>query len=240
VNEATREPDAVEITWSSERTVRIALTSGKPDDRTRGLLNAWSDAVRAANLPGVRDVVRGYLTLTVLFDPGAPGLADADRRLRMLIGRLSASVAPTQSRQVEIAVCYDTPFAPDLEDVAEHCRLRPSKIVDLHSGASYVVEFLGFAPGFAYLSGLPEELVTPRHSTPRFRVPPGSVAIGGAQTGVYPMAMPGGWRIIGRTPQRLFDVRREQPAMLQPGDCVQFVPIDAIEFEERLRAIDHE
>ena len=132
-----------------------------------------------------------------------------------------------RSRLATIAVRYGGADGPDLDEVAALHGLRPSDVVDLHAGATYRVFFLGFAPGFAYLGPLPAELVTPRRATPRERVPAGSVAIAGEQTGVYPFETPGGWQLIGRTEERLWDLDpdRRSPALLQPGDSVRFRPL---------------
>ena len=125
---------------------------------------------------------------------------------------------------IEIPVQYGGDAGPDLADVAALAELSTSDVVDLHRGAEYRVFFLGFAPGFAYLGPLPEPIATPRLATPRERVPAGSVGIAGAQTAVYPFAMPGGWRIIGRTDAPMWDLTRDSPSLLRPGDRVRFVP----------------
>jgi len=113
---------------------------------------------------------------------------------------------------------------PDLANVALHSGLTEQQVVELHASVEYVVWFLGFQPGFPYLGGLPERLAMPRHAEPRLRVPAGSVGIGGAQTGVYPLATPGGWQLLGRTPLALFDPLRQEPVLLRSGDRVRFVP----------------
>jgi KipI family sensor histidine kinase inhibitor len=125
---------------------------------------------------------------------------------------------------MEIPVSYGGEFGPDLADVARHTGLTPERVVEMHAGAEYLVYFLGFAPGFAYLGGLPPELTTPRLTAPRKHVPAGSVAIGGNQTGVYPIASPGGWRIIGHTDAKLFEPGAPDPVLLRMGDRVRFVP----------------
>ena len=125
---------------------------------------------------------------------------------------------------IEIPVRYGGEDGPDLEAVAAAHDLRPADVAELHAAAVHTVLFLGFAPGFAYLGGLPEQLVTPRRATPRERVPAGSVAIAGEHSGVYPRSMPGGWNLIGRTDQALFDAGREPPSLLAPGALVRFVP----------------
>ena len=132
--------------------------------------------------------------------------------------------AAAESRLVEIPVRYGGEFGPDLPDVARHTGLTPERVIEMHAAAEYLVYFLGFAPGFAYLGGLPPELATPRLSAPRKRVPAGSVAIGGNQTGVYPIESPGGWRIIGHTDAKLFDPSAAEPVLLRMGDRLRFVP----------------
>lgn len=135
----------------------------------------------------------------------------------------SEAVIPT-SRLVEIPVVYGGEAGPDLEVVARHNDLTPAQVVALHSGALYIVYFLGFQPGFPYLGGLPEALASPRRASPRLQVAAGSVGIGGSQTGIYPLETPGGWQLIGRTSLRLFNPDSPTPTLLLPGDSVRFVP----------------
>src|SRR5207244_8298765 len=127
-------------------------------------------------------------------------------------------------RCLEIPVHYGGVHGPHLEEVARLHELTPRQVVDLHAATTYHLFMLGFCPGFGYLGPLPPELVTPRRGTPRPRVPAGSVGIAGNQTGVYPVDVPGGWQLIGRTTMRLWDVNREPAAILAPGDGVAFVP----------------
>jgi KipI family sensor histidine kinase inhibitor len=122
-------------------------------------------------------------------------------------------------------VRYGGEHGPDLQRVADHAGLSTTDVIARHAVAEYTVAMLGFAPGFPYLLGLDAALATPRLATPRTRVPAGSVAIGGAQTGLYPQASPGGWNLIGRTDRVLFDPQRDPPALLAPGDRVRFVPV---------------
>jgi KipI family sensor histidine kinase inhibitor len=127
-------------------------------------------------------------------------------------------------------VCYGGESGPDLDAVAEHAGLSRDDVIARHAAAEYTVAMLGFAPGFPYLLGLDRALQVPRRPSPRTRVPAGSVAIGGAQTGIYPRELPGGWHLIGRTPLVLFDPAREPPCLLAPGDRVRFREIEAGEF----------
>ena len=139
---------------------------------------------------------------------------------------MDAPVSPTvDARRIDIPVRYGGDDGPDLEAVARHACLDPEEVVRRHTGATYRVAMLGFAPGFPYLLGLDPALELPRRSEPRLRVPAGSVAIGGAQTGIYPRELPGGWHLIGCTPLHLFEPEREPPCLLAPGDEVRFRPL---------------
>jgi KipI family sensor histidine kinase inhibitor len=133
--------------------------------------------------------------------------------------------APPEPRHLEIPVRYGGEFGPDLADVSRHTGLTEARVVELHAAAEYVVYFVGFSTCFPYLGGLPPELATPRLPAPRKHVPVGSVAIGGAQAGIYPLASPGGWRLIGRTDLKLFDLAATPPPMLRMGDRVRFIPV---------------
>jgi KipI family sensor histidine kinase inhibitor len=182
---------------------------------------------------GVVDVVPAFASVTVFYEVTKTAGFDAlCAELEKSAARCAAETAAGQPRQVEIPVCYDGEFGPDLPAVAAHAGLSPADAAALHSGAGYDVHAIGFVPGFAYLSGLPEKLHVPRRATPRRSVPPGSVGIGGNQTGVYPLATPGGWNLIGRTQLRLFDAARAEPALLRAGDRVRFRAIEAREMTE--------
>ena len=135
-------------------------------------------------------------------------------------------------RKLDIPVCYDSDFALDLTSIADAHDLNADDVVRLHSNATYVVQMIGFSPGFPYLAGLPPSLHTPRRASPRMQVPAGSVAIGGEQTGIYSCKSPGGWNVIGRTPVQLFDPQRDPPCLLRTGDVIRFVPIDRKQFDD--------
>ncbi len=190
---------------------------------------ALTAALDAANLPGVLDIVPAYATILLAFDPtetDADTLADAVRRL----AREPAAAGAPPGRTITIPVVYGGEHGPDLPAVAAHAGLEPAEVIARHAGTEYTVACMGFAPGFGFLLGLPPELATPRRAEPRTRVPPGSVGIGGAQTGVYPLTTPGGWHLVGRTPLRLFDPSRLEPFVLRPGDRLRFRPIEPLEY----------
>ena len=172
---------------------------------------------------GILNLHPAYASVLIDFDPRRRQYEDVEAMVRE---RLEASDdhAVEDARTIEIPVCYGGECGPDLEDVARHTGLHAARVVELHASVPYLVYFLGFSPGFPYLGGLLPELATPRLAVPRKVVPAGSVAIGGGQTGVYPVDSPGGWRIIGRTMLRLFDPGADPPALLRIGDSVRFVP----------------
>ena len=178
---------------------------------------------RLGGVRGILNLHPAYSSVLVDFDPRLRAHAELEALVRELAG--AGCGADSIGRTVEIPVRYGGEYGPDLEDVARHTGLPAGRVVELHASAEYLVYFLGFSPGFPYLGGLPAELATPRLAAPRKLVPGGSVAIGGAQTGIYPMDSPGGWRIIGRTPLRLFDAQASPPALLAMGDRVRFTPI---------------
>jgi inhibitor of KinA len=171
---------------------------------------------------GVTNVHPAYASILIDFDPRKIRHRDIERVATELFAQAASAPLP-EPRTVEIPVAYGGANGPDLDAVAELTGHTPDEVVAMHSGAEYLVYFLGFSPGFPYLGGLPESIAAPRLETPRRRVPAGSVAIGGQQTGVYPIASPGGWRIIGRTPLRLFDPGADPPVLLRMGDHVRFV-----------------
>ncbi|RRJ65632.1 5-oxoprolinase subunit PxpB [Paenibacillus oralis] len=154
----------------------------------------------------------------------------AAARLRDVLSKLTNTGLPP-SKVVEIPVCYGGELGPDLAAVAEHHELTPEEVIDIHTSADYLVYMLGFAPGFAYLGGMPERIATPRRPTPRLSIPAGTVGIAGDQTGVYPLDTPGGWQLIGRTPVELFKPRQVPPTLLEAGDTVRFYPISRGQFD---------
>jgi inhibitor of KinA len=209
----------------------LVITVGdSADERTRLAVRACYERLRARPPRGMHDIVPGFTTVTVHYDPAAVQRAGAtpfDAAVAAVRDALAnrAMLDAALSRVIEIPVCYDASVAPDLGDVAAHARISPEQVAELHAAPEYVVHMIGFLPGFPYLGGLDQRLEMPRRATPRTRVPAGSVAIGGAHTGVYTIDSPGGWHVIGRTPLRLFDVERDPPAMLGIGDRVRFRPI---------------
>jgi KipI family sensor histidine kinase inhibitor len=188
-------------------------------------------ALQSRHDPRIRNLHPGYASLLVDFDP----LRLTHDELSAVVRQLALAADPppaTDASVVSIPVCYDIEFGPDLLDVATHTGLSLDEVVRQHFSPTYLVYFLGFSPGFVYLGGLPQVLYTPRLPTPRPSINAGSVGIAGSQTGIYPVDSPGGWRLIGRTPVRMFDPEAKPPTRLQPGDKMRFSPIDRARFEE--------
>jgi inhibitor of KinA len=180
---------------------------------------------------GVRNLHPAYCSLLVKFDALKSGHEELEAILRKYLERLEEVTLP-EPRIQDIPVCYGGEYGPDLEDVCAIHGITAAQAIELHCSKPYLVYFLGFVPGFPYLHGLPKELRTPRLGTPRRSVPAGSVGIAGSQTGVYPFATPGGWRLLGRTPMKLFRADREWMSLLSIGDWVRFQPITMGRFIE--------
>jgi KipI family sensor histidine kinase inhibitor len=183
------------------------------------------------SLMGLRSIVNlhpAFASVLVEFDPRLHRHSEIEALIRERIQ--AARNTPPAGRAVEVPAVYGGDAGPDLEDVARHTGLSPERVVELHTAAEFVVCFLGFATAFVYLGGLPPELATPRLPAPRRQVPAGSIGIAGSQTGIYPLASPGGWRLIGRTPLPLFDPRAIPPPLLRMGDRVRFVRIAEARF----------
>jgi len=225
--------------YEGERCVKIVAASDSsllvvfgdaisPDMRAKVL--GLFHGLKAHHDGRIRNLHPGYASLLVDFDPLAMTHDEAAGLVESLAGEHLAE-DEEDGRLVEIPICYGGDFGPDLQDVSTHADLPLEDVVRLHSDGGYRVSFLGFTAGFAYLSGMPDALSMPRLSTPRRIVAAGSVGIAGGQTGIYPTETPGGWRLIGRTPLRMFNPVANQPTLVMPGDHVRFVSIDRGEFE---------
>jgi KipI family sensor histidine kinase inhibitor len=188
----------------------------------------------AKDIAGVLEVLPTYCSVSIYFDEAICQISLLkDLAQKALQKSEEEKTESTDSaRTITIPVCYeDQEFAPDLEKVALHAKLSKEEVIKLHSSSDYLIYMMGFLPGFPYLGGMNPRLKTPRLETPRTKIPAGSVAIGGAQTGLYPVESPGGWNIIGRTPLRLFDVERKPFFLYEAGDKIRFLPITREEFE---------
>jgi inhibitor of KinA len=186
-------------------------------------------AIERAGIPGVVESVPTYRSLLVYFEP----LQVSAPKLRETVYHMLQSAIENElpkCRLIEIPTSYGGEFGPDLELVAEHNNLSAAEVVRIHSGTRYLIHMIGFMPGFPYLGGMSPRIATPRKTTPRLKLPAGSVGIAGNQTGIYPAESPGGWQIIARTPLELFHPTREPPSILRAGDYLTFVSITPEEF----------
>ena len=186
-------------------------------------------AIEKQRIPGIIESVPAYCSLLIYFEP----LQVHPKELREILFRLSQQPLESElskPRLIEIPTVYGGEYGPDLEFVASHNKLSVNEVIQIHTGTPYLIYMIGFLPGFPYLGGMSARIAAPRLDTPRTRIPTGSVGIAGTQTGIYPAESPGGWRLIGRTPLKVFDPTREPPALFQAGDYLKFVSVTPYEF----------
>lgn len=198
-------------------------------EQTNNLVLVLAAGLAEKPLPGVVECVPSYCELLLAYDSARVSFRMLCRLLERRLGRLSQVPLP-EGRRLDIPVRYGGSRGPDLDQLALRAGISPDETVRLHSSVEYRVFMLGFAPGFSYLGGLDSRLHCPRRAEPRLRVAAGSVGIAGSQTGIYSLASPGGWRIIGQTPLALFSPGREKPFLLAPGDRVRFRAVSEAEY----------
>jgi inhibitor of KinA len=198
----------------------------------------YASSIQQANMPGFLECVPAYTTLTIYFDMAAVhrssliGKTPIEKVSNFIKSMRVESIEEKQQQEIhKIPVCYADDFGLDLDELSISLNLSVDKIIELHSSKIYTVFMIGFTPGFPYLGEIDSRLACSRKASPRKKVPAGSVAIAGNQTGIYPFDTPGGWQIVGCTPVKLFSVTANPPARLQAGQQVNFVPIDRTEFE---------
>jgi KipI family sensor histidine kinase inhibitor len=220
--------------------LRTGAPDGPIDPQANARAHRIAARIRTLSPPWLRDLVPAYAAVAVFFDPDAIAAEGVrDWLLAQCVDGAAESTAESVrivERIVEIPVRYGGDFGVDLDTAAAALGIDRDTLIARHCAPLYTVAMIGFAPGFPYLLGLDPGLALPRLATPRTRVPAGSVGIGGAQTGIYPRESPGGWRLIGRTPLRLFDPGRAIPSLLAPGDRVRFVAIDDARFSSLAEA----
>jgi KipI family sensor histidine kinase inhibitor len=198
---------------------------------------ALNEAVQKAQLKGVEELVPTYRSLLIRYNPLKTSYEQLVFCIKDVEKTLKESSAELKGRKTTIPVVYGSEYGPDLANVAQSHRLSEKQVIKLHSEREYRVYMIGFVAGFPYLGEVPDEIATPRLETPRLKVPAGSVGIAEKQTGIYPCEAPGGWQIIGRTPIKLFNLLRQPPALLTPGDIVRFKPIPEEEFKTIEKAV---
>ena len=185
------------------------------------------------------ELVPAFTTVTLFYDPiKALGFTQSRLPYEAVCEDIKRSLAEvkdgqaTESRIVEIPVCYGGEFGPDLQEVAKYHGISEKEVIEKHTSGDYLVYMIGFAPGFPYIGGMSSDIATPRKESPRLNIPAGSVGIAGKQTGVYPIETPGGWQLIGRTPLKLFQPEKESPSLLEAGDRIRFKEITLKEYKE--------
>jgi len=198
---------------------------------------ALCDAVSRSKLLGVEECIPTYRSLLMYYEPSKVKYEQLVSQIKGVEQRLDEFVSQMKRRTVVVPTAYGGVYGPDLSYVAEYNHLTEEEVIRIHSEKEYAVYMIGFIAGFPYLEQVADEIATPRLETPRLKVPAGSVGIAEKQTGIYSMESPGGWRLIGRTPLKLFDPSWPQPALLRPGDRVRFKPISGEEFEAIKNAV---
>ena len=209
----------------------LVVEFGETIDRAVSeLVYDLADAVGAAAIPGLAEVVPSFRSLLVFYDPLILDFDAAVVKVEALIG--AGEARQRKKRRIHMPACYDEDFGPDLAEAAQIAGLSREDAIRLHASVDYHVYMLGFLPGFAYMGDVPEPLNLPRRNTPRVKVPARSLAIAIGQTGIYPLESPGGWWLIGVVPVELCDMAKSPPALLAPGDLVRFHPVDRATFDK--------
>lgn len=186
---------------------------------------------------GLKEIIPTYRSIQIMYDPLEIEVEDLIQRLNSLESSLGSSKEES-FRIVEIPTLYGGEYGPDIGFVAEHNNISEEEVIKIHTATDYLVYMLGFTPGFTFLGGMKEEIHTPRLKAPRSKIPAGSVGIAGAQTGMYPSETPGGWQLIGRTPVKLYDPKKEPPVLLSAGDYVRYVSVSEDEYNEILKLVE--
>jgi inhibitor of KinA len=200
------------------------------DPVTNSRVRALQASLQNCHLPGLLESTVSYRSLLIIYDPLIVGFEELTTRVQAA-ERDAVSLPILPSRKLVIPTLYGGDAGPDIAYVASHNKLRIEDVVSLHCSVEYLVYMIGFTPGFPYLGGMPAEIAAPRLDVPRRSVPPGAVGIAGNQTGIYPTSSPGGWRLIGRTPLRLYEPSKPDPVLLRAGDTIRFRPISDSEFQ---------
>lgn len=200
-------------------------------------ITATVQMMKEQHIEGVVDVIPAFCSLLINYDPRVISYEDIRERIQNIV-KLDAQAGADIKRVYEIPVCYGGEYGPDLDNIAEHAGLTKEEVIEIHSSRDYLIYMLGFLPGFTYLGGLDERIHTPRLANPRIKINAGSVGIGGSQTGIYPLDSPGGWQLMGMTPVKTYDPKREKPILVEAGDYIRFVPVDEEEYKRIKELVD--
>lgn len=194
-------------------------------------IRAFKIALEKEQIEGIVETVPTYRSLLVVYEPETVSFGELTKRFDEVMKHIGSIRIPLPT-VVEIPVLYGGEMGPDLEFVAEHNHMTPDEVIRLHTSEEYLIYMLGFIAGFPYLGGMNKKIATPRLKSPRVKIEGGSVGIAGEQTGIYPVASPGGWQLIGRTPVKLYDADREKPVLLEAGQYIKFRPVTEEEYKE--------
>ncbi|WP_026702951.1 5-oxoprolinase subunit PxpB [Salibacterium aidingense] len=222
--------EPLRINMLSDRALRVEFGT-TISAQTNQWIRAFCWELEKKKYGGIKEWVPAYTAVTLYYDPANLSLQELEQLVYAACASIENDNMPAPS-SVTIPVCYGGEFGPDLEKVAEHNQLTVEQVVWLHTEGEYLIYMMGFMPGFPYLGGLNEKIATPRLATPRSHVPAGSVGIANAQTGIYPLESPGGWNLIGRTPESLFQPEKEDPVILEAGTVLRFKAISKQEYWE--------
>ena len=206
------------------------------DEHINAKLMGFIKLFEEEKIEGIEEFVPSFRAVLIHYNPQILSYARMVRLVEAILDKNVQEMAHTK-RIVQIPVCYEGEYAPDINFVAEHAGLSVDKVIQIHTAKAYLIYMLGFQPGFPYLGGLDERIHTPRLASPRVKINAGSVGIGGTQTGLYPMESPGGWQIIGTTPVRCYNPDKEKAIPYLAGDYIQFVPISQEEYA-RIKELD--
>ena len=220
----------IKVKISSDRSVSVEFAN-EISVRINREIRAFMMLLGDAEILGIVEVVPTYRAVLIHYEPDVLPYNELITHIYEIVEK-TRDISIPRSEVVEVPVCYGGEFGPDITTVAKHANITEKKVRDIHTEPAYLIYMLGFTPGFAYMGGMNKKIATPRLSVPRVRLEAGSVGIAGEQTGIYPIASPGGWQIIGRTPLTLFDPKAENPFLFKAGQRVKFYPISEKEFYE--------
>jgi len=197
------------------------------------------DDIRKENIDGIVELVPTYCSLLINYDVLKIDYNTLVEKLKTFLNNNLETAEGEEVTLIEIPTLYNDEVGPDLSYVAEHNKISKEEVIKIHTGTDYLVYMLGFMPGFTYLGGMSEKIATPRLESPRLQIYPGSVGIAGKQTGMYPSMSPGGWRIIGRTPLKLYNPDSDTPVYISSGDYVRYVSISEEEYNDILKKVEN-